>query len=212
MLSWLHSIQPLLQSYGYFGLALGVFLESMGFPVPGETLIISASVVAGTGNMNIYLVALSAVAASVLGDNLAYLIGRKGGRPLVLRYGSHLGITHDRLAYAEDLTNRRGFVIVMGARFFPVLRQINGLAAGTTRMRWMRFFAANVTGASLWVAMWATLAYRFGATPAIFNWLSNHLALLPALILPLLIILALYALLIRKKRKDSSGLQSKDGK
>src|ERR1700761_4807866 len=83
----LASLGPILDDYGYLAVAGLVFVEDFGIPVPGETVLIAASVYAGVGRMNIVAVGLIAVAAAVVGDNIGYLIGRTGGRALALRRG-----------------------------------------------------------------------------------------------------------------------------
>lgn len=174
MLNWLSQLEPLIHQYGLAGLFVDVFLESMGLPLPGEALIVVAAGLASLGQLNIYAVAATAYAAAVLGDNVGFLIGRRLGRPLVVRHGARIGITHDRLARVERLIQRRGPLIVMVARFVIVLRQLNGIAAGTAGMHWLSFLAANAIGAALWVGLWTTLAYQFGQNliPTILHHLS----------------------------------------
>jgi membrane protein DedA with SNARE-associated domain len=78
-------------------------------------------------------------------------------------------------------------MMVVVARFVVLLRQLNGLVAGTTGMRWTSFLAANVVGAALWVGCWTTLAYRFGHSTEIIPYLWHHLGLVAAIAVPLLI-------------------------
>jgi membrane protein DedA with SNARE-associated domain len=125
--------------------------------VPGETVLIAASVYAGVGRMNIIAVGLIAVAAAVAGDNLGYLIGRTGGRALALRYGKFVGLTAPRLDRAEEFFDKHGGKVVTVARFLEGLRQANGIIAGITGMHWLKFFAYNLLGAVLWAALWCTL-------------------------------------------------------
>ena len=83
-----HSLEPLLNSYGYLAVFALVFVEDFGVPVPGETILIAAAVYAGAGRLNVVVVFLLGLVAAVLGDNLGYIIGRKAGRAAVLRWGS----------------------------------------------------------------------------------------------------------------------------
>src|ERR1700735_436172 len=86
----LASLGPVLDHYGYLAVAGLVLLEDFGIPVPGETVLIAASVYAGVGRMNIVAVGLIAVAAAVVGDNIGYLIGRTGGPAVARRYRRYL--------------------------------------------------------------------------------------------------------------------------
>lgn len=156
MNSLMHFLGPhsMVGQYGYFGLFAVLFLECLGLPVPGETTLILASGLTADGTFNSWLVWAVASAAAISGDNLGYLIGLKGGRPMVLAYGAKVGLTDRRFNLAEKLMQRRGWLIVAGARFFPFLREVNGLAAGTTQMHWRTFFLANAAGGIVWAGMW----------------------------------------------------------
>jgi membrane protein DedA with SNARE-associated domain len=100
--------------------------------------------------------------AAVTGDNTGYAIGRFGGRKLVLRYGRYLLMTEQRLQKTEGFFGRYGGAMVLIARFFTVLRQLNGIVAGTAKMSWWRFLSYNALGAALWVTFWGVLFYELG--------------------------------------------------
>src|ERR1700749_1521388 len=93
----LHTLEPTLDHYGYLAVVGLLFLEDFGVPVPGETILILAAGYAGTGRLNILLVALLGFCGAVLGDNVGFAIGHFGGRRLVLRYGRYVFITPERL-------------------------------------------------------------------------------------------------------------------
>lgn len=193
MPDWLTHFEPFIRQFGLPGLFIDVFLEALGMPLPGETLIIFASGLAALGQFNIVGVALTAFAAAVAGDNVGYLIGRNLGRPLIVRHGSRFGITHERLQIAENQIQKRGPIIVAFARFFVLLRQLNGIAAGTAGMHWLRFLIANAVGAALWVGFWATLAYQFGQNASLLPALWHHLSRVAFFVVPGLILLAVAA-------------------
>lgn len=150
--------QPWLDQYGYFALFVSVFLEAFGMPTPGESLIVASSLLAGRGDMHIVPILLSAWLAAVLGDNTGYLIGRWGGRHLL----HTVGVKPEHLAKAERFFKRYGGGIVIIARFFPVLRQLNGVVAGSMQMPWWRFLSFNMLGAALWVGFWGGGVYWLG--------------------------------------------------
>lgn len=152
----------LLEHYGYFALFGLVFIESFGVPAPGETTIIAAAVFAGNGHLNVFLVALVAFVAAVIGDSLGYLIGRKGGRPLILRVGRYIHLTPHRLERVESFMDRQGPKVVAIARFIEGLRQFNGIVAGATGMPFPRFLIFNALGAAVWVGVWTTAGYLAG--------------------------------------------------
>src|SRR5262249_60078191 len=107
-------------------------------------------------------VAVVAFLAAVTGDSVGYLIGRAGGRRLVLRYGRYVRLTPARLRRAEAFMGRHGPKVVAVARFVDGLRQLNGIVAGTTGMPWWRFLAFNALGGAAWVAVWTIAGYVAG--------------------------------------------------
>ncbi len=152
-----HALAPVLDHYGYLAVAAFVFLEDFGVPVPGETILVAAAVYAGAGRLNVVAVAVTAMVAAVLGDNVGFGIGHFGGRPLVLRAGKYVMLTEERLDKAEGWFNRHGGKVVAVARFVEGLRQANGIVAGVTRMHWAKFVAFNALGAALWVTVWTAV-------------------------------------------------------
>lgn len=184
----------LLGRYGYLGIFSIIFLESMGLPLPGETTLVVASGLTASGTFHPLSVWATAVAAATTGDNIAYVIGKKGGRPLVLHHGGRVGITHEQLNHAERIMARRGWLVVFLARFFPLLRQLNGLAAGTTGMHWRTFLLANASGAIVWAGLWTYLGDWLGARLRVIPWAFHHVGLLAVILLPVIGILAIFGL------------------
>lgn len=164
---FLASVAPVLDRWGYLAIAGIIGVESFGVPAPGQTIMVAASVYAGAGQMNILAVAAVSFVAAVLGDNVGYLIGRNGGRRVVLKYGRYVFLTPARFERAERFFVRRGPKIVVSARFIDGLRQLNGVIAGMTGMAWRPFLLYNTIGAALWVGVWTTLAYLVGTNIAV---------------------------------------------
>lgn len=166
----LQQASPFLQHYGLWAVFFCLFLETFGLPLPGETLLIAASLLAAQGQFQLPVVLLVGGAAAVLGDNAAFYIGRFGGRRLLLRLGGRLGVTHERIDKVQRFYERFGSEVVIVARFFEGARQLNGLIAGSSGMEPLKFLAYNIIGAALWVGFWGTAAFYLG----------NHLAVLYA--------------------------------
>ena len=156
------TVKPYLEHYGYWAVFGAILLENFGLPVPGETLLIAGALLASRGKMHIVPLLVTACIAAVTGDNMGYAIGRFGGRRLVFRYGRYVLITEERLRKAEGFFGRYGGAVVVMARFLAVLRQLNGIVAGTVKMSWYRFLLYNMLGAALWVTFWGMLFYELG--------------------------------------------------
>jgi membrane protein DedA with SNARE-associated domain len=159
---FLHGVAPILDRWGYLAVAGVIGVESFGVPAPGQTIMVAAAIYAGAGRLNIFAVAGIAFVAAVLGDNIGYWIGIRGGRRIVHRWGKYIFVTPERLARAERFFARRGNRIVVVARFIDGLRQLNGVIAGITKMPWRTFLIYNAIGAALWVGFWTTVSYLLG--------------------------------------------------
>jgi len=167
-------IEPYVHDYGVWAVFGVVFFESFGAPVPGESLVIGSALLAAKGDMHIGPLLGAVWLGAVLGDNVGYAIGLFGGRRLVLRYGARVGITEPRLARVEAFFRQFGGEIVLVARFFVLLRQLNGITAGTVAMPWAKFLLYNALGAALWTAVWGYGAYALGHhMTAILPWVHR---------------------------------------
>src|SRR5580692_5777723 len=161
---WPTSMHVLIQAYGLWILFAGVTLVCMGVPVPGEALLISAALYAGsTQNLTIGSVVIVASIAATLGGMIGYLIGRSVGLPLLVRYGKHIGLDERRLKVGQYLFLRHGGKIVFFGRFIDPLRIFAGVLAGANRMRWPNFLLMNTLGGICWSALIGLGAYWLGA-------------------------------------------------
>src|SRR6201996_6476205 len=157
---FLNSLAGPLDHYGYWAIALLLLLENIGVPVvPGEFAMIGGAIFAGTGRagLNVVVVGVVALVASVAGADIGYLIGRFAGRELILRYGRYVMIKPHHLDRAEGIVDRYGGIVVVIARYIVGLREANGIIAGITEMRWLTFLVFNVIGGCAWVATWVTI-------------------------------------------------------
>jgi membrane protein DedA with SNARE-associated domain len=153
----LAAAQPLLERWGYAAVFGCIFVEGVGIPAPGQTLLVAAALLAGRGELGLSQLLGVALVAAALGNTIGWLVGRAGGRPLLQRFAHG-----ERLARVERLFARWGPRIVGLGRFVDGLRQINGLAAGALGMECRQFLAWNFIGALLWVGFWGLGAYGFG--------------------------------------------------
>ena len=162
MLAAILDVKHLVTVFGYPLLFLIVMSESSGAPVPGETGLIAAAVLASQGKLTIELVIAIAAAAAIVGDNIGYQIGRRGGRWLLPRpgrfYRQRLGV---RTA-GEPFFERHGPKAVFFGRFVLGLRVWASWLAGATRMRWRSFALWNALGGITWATAVGLFAYFLG--------------------------------------------------
>ena len=153
----------LVEHYGYLAVLAVVGLESLGIPLPGETVLITAALYAGaTHNLHIVWVIVAAASGAVIGDNLGYLLGHWGGYRLLVRFGRYVRLEQPRVKLARYLFLRFGGQVVFFGRFVSVLRTYAAFLAGTTRMPWRRFLVFNASGGILWATLYGGAAYFLG--------------------------------------------------
>ncbi len=157
------NIGHLIASYGYWAVFLLVGLESLGIPLPGETALITAGIYAGhTHHLSPWLIFAVASAGAIIGDNIGYWIGDKGGYRLARRYGHKVRLDERKLKIARYLFDTHGGKVVFFGRFVSILRTYAAFLAGTSKMRWRRFVVANASGGILWAAIYTLASYLAG--------------------------------------------------
>ncbi len=139
-----------------------ILIESAGAPVPGETSLIAAAVLASKGNLYLPVVFAVAISAAVIGDNLGYLVGRRVGHRLLTRPGRWEAQRRQFLEEGEHFFSRHGGKTVFFGRWLPVMRFTAALLAGVNEMPWRRFFVFNFMGGAGWVCTVGSAAYLLG--------------------------------------------------
>jgi membrane protein DedA with SNARE-associated domain len=156
-------MKELIHQYGAWIVFALVFLESIGLPLPGEAILVSAAIFAGTTQeLSIVLVLFAAIVGAILGSIIGFWIGDRYGYPLLLRYGSYIGLTEIRIKIAQYLFRRQGIIVVLIARFVAVMRSVVGFIAGANRMPFTNFMIANSAGAAGWALFYGLGAYYLG--------------------------------------------------
>src|SRR5215203_4012588 len=161
-------VLSLIEHYGYLVVLFGVMLESTGVPLPGETILLAAGVLAQQGHLHLGYSIAFGILGAVLGDQIGYWVGREGGRPFVLRWGRYVWITPERLGRAEAFFTRHGGKAVVLVGYF--LRSSLSLVE-----RWIGRATILVFGL-LGLAVVLYLAYRWvAAHPELFARLFERL-------------------------------------
>jgi len=145
--------------YGYAVIFFGVMLENAGVPIPGETTLLAAGALAHLGRLSLPWVIAYAVVGAVIGDNVGFAIGRKGGRRLIDRYGHRMGLTASRLRQFDAFFDRYGAATVFIARFVTGLRVVCAVLAGGSGLSWRTFLFYNASGAIVWSVTIAMVGY-----------------------------------------------------
>jgi membrane protein DedA with SNARE-associated domain len=161
--SLLGELQQLVSVHGYWMVGLIVGLESVGLPLPGETILVLAAIYAATEpSFNIWVVIAIAAFGAIIGDNIGYWLGSRFGYALLLRYGARIGMFEARIKLGQYLFLRHGAKVVFLGRFVALLRILAAFLAGLNRMAWRSFLIANATGGVIWAAVFGGGGYIFG--------------------------------------------------
>jgi membrane protein DedA with SNARE-associated domain len=174
-----HTLTNFLFNYSYFAIFILSFISSMGIPAGSELAIIGGGALASGKvhqllsngqqspeffHLSLIVVILLATLGEVLGSMAGYLIGAKGGRVAVDKWGRYLLLTHKDLDRAEAWFGRHGEPLVFFGRFIPLLRSLVSFAAGLAEMAFAKFMLFTVLGCAIWCTGLSLLGYSLGGT------------------------------------------------
>ncbi|MEU1515506.1 DedA family protein [Streptomyces sp. NPDC005811] len=200
---WLDTV-PAAAVYAVVGLVIG--LESLGIPLPGEIILVSAALLSSQhAGVNPVVLGAVASAGAVIGDSIGYAIGRKGGRPLLAwlgrKFPKHFGEGH--IATAERSFEKWGMWAVFFGRFIALLRIFAGPLAGVLHMPYWKFLIANVLGGIIWAGGTTAVIYYVGVVAE--SWLKRFSYL--GLVAAVLIGLTSFLVIKRKAKKAQAAAE-----
>lgn len=185
--------------YGYWTVGTALLLENAGVPVPGESVLLFASFLAySEQTLRLPYIIVIGIAACTVGDNVGFVIGRRGGRPLLDRYQRFFRIRPATIAKGERLFAKYGAVTVLFARFIFGLRIVAGPLAGVLQMPWKQFAVFNFLGAIVWVTTISCIGYFVGT-----EW-SSLLRIMKQINTGVLIVAAVLAAVVWWKRRAAA--------
>lgn len=159
----------IVDTLGYPSAGIGILIESTGIPFPGETLLLLAAAWAAASHHSIGLVIFFGFIGATAGADLGYLLGYRGGRPFIERFGSQLRIKPEQLARAELFFARHGDKAIVGARFILGLRTWASMLAGMARMPFWRFQVFSAIGGLMWAVLIGLAGYFLGTNLALIE-------------------------------------------
>lgn len=158
----LETIQELANQYGYLAVFLGILLENLGIPLPGETITIVAGFLAGSGELNYWFVLACATLGAFIGGLCGYAIGKYGGWKLIVPLGKFFRIQETQLEEIKEKFSNNAVKAVFFGRFIALLRIFASPMAGVAEMPIGQFLAVNLAGAAAWASVMTTLAFFVG--------------------------------------------------
>ncbi|WP_019177339.1 DedA family protein [Methanomassiliicoccus luminyensis] len=152
----------LIETTGYLGIFLSMFVEGIFTPIPSEAIVPFAGYLASTGQLNLILVVLVASVGATAGSTVAYALAKVIGRTAVLRYGKYFGVSHETLGKADRWFERYGYWGVLIGHSIPGIRSIISFPAGLANMNLKKFMVATFTGACIWNTVLTLTGYFLG--------------------------------------------------
>jgi len=147
---------------GYWGLIVGMSLESACIPLPSEIILPFGGYMVSQGILRFWPAVGAGLLGGMIGSTIAYLVGYYGGRPFILRFGKYFFIRNQDVKWADDLFNRYGAQIVFWARLLPVIRTFISLPAGIARMSFLRFIVYTAAGSLPWTIIFVYAGVKMG--------------------------------------------------
>jgi membrane protein DedA with SNARE-associated domain len=172
----LETIQALASQYGYLAVFVGILLENLGLPLPGETITIVGGFLAGSGELNYWLVLGSAAMGAFIGGIGGYFVGKYGGWKLVLAISKIFRIQEIQLEEIKTKFSENAVKAVFFGRFIPLIRIVSSPMAGIVEMPVGRFLAVNLVGALTWASVMTTIAFFVGrivSLEQLLEWVSK---------------------------------------
>jgi len=190
----LENIQEIAHQYGYWAIFLGILLENLGIPLPGETVTLVGGFLAGNDELNYWLVLADAASGAAIGGICGYWIGRIGGWSLLMRLASLLRISEVKVLGIKEKFSENAAKTVFFGRFFALLRIFASPLAGIAEMPFTKFLLYNFLGAGAWASTMVSLAFFAGKVVSLeelVKWVGQF-AILALLILVALIAVPLW--------------------
>jgi membrane protein DedA with SNARE-associated domain len=172
----LENILEIAKTYGYWAIFLGILLENLGIPLPGETMTLVGGFLSGSEQLNYWLVLGSAAAGAFIGGNCGYWVGRVGGWTFLLRVGKFFRISEIRLLTIKEQFSENDTKAVFFGRFFALLRVISAPLAGIAEMPFGKFVIYNLAGSTTWAVIMVSLAFFAGkviSLDQLLAWMSK---------------------------------------
>ncbi|MBE3588176.1 MAG: DedA family protein [Thermoanaerobacteraceae bacterium] len=185
-----------ISALGYWGIAIGMAIESANIPLPSEVILPFGGYLVSTGRLDFFWAAMAGTIGGTVGSIFSYFFGLWGGRPFLLRYGPYVGISRKHLELAEHWFDRYGEVTVFFTRLMPIVRTFISLPAGISGMNFPRFVIYTFLGSLPWSFFLTYLGLKMGQHWQDLKYWFHRLDLVVVGIL--LVLLAAY--LFRRKR------------
>ena len=197
---FIHLVLNVVNSAGYFGIFLGMAIESSFIPFPSEIILIPAGALISTGKLNFLPVFLAALFGSIAGAVFNYLIafylGRKTTEYVVDKYGKMFFISKKDIEKSDEYFKKHGEITIFVGRLIPIIRQLISLPAGFSKMNFNKFLIYSSLGAGLWSLFLIYLGYFFGEHS---QFILDHFGAMNFILVTISVVIILIYAFVKKK-------------
>jgi len=207
-------IEQLFNNHGYLVLFLGLLLEYIALPFPGETTMTYAGYLSYQGILEWHLASIYAFAGTTIGMTITYGVGYLVGMPFVRRYGRWVLLSEDKINHTKRWFEKYGYFLLFIGYFIPGVRHFTGYFSGIVRIPFRKFALYAYTGALFWVLLFIWLGKTFGPQwESIMHLAEKYLGITIIVIVVIVIsyVAIHYRVAIRKLRRKIIGSKSKSG-
>ncbi len=198
------SILSVIRSLGYFGIFLGMAIESSFIPFPSEIVLIPAGALVAKGDLTLVMVFIAGILGSIVGAWISYFLalclGRRAVDSLIEKYGKFFFLSKKELEKADNYFKKHGEVTIFVARLIPFVRQLISLPAGFAKMKFWRFTLFTALGAGIWTLILISVGFFFGS-----NAIGSITKIVTGSVIIIAAIITLIYYLVRKKNSNNSS-------
>ncbi len=197
----IENIKEIAHNYGYWVIFVGILLENLGIPLPGETVTLVGGFLAGSDELSYWLVLSNAIAGAVIGGICGYWVGRFGGWSILVRISSFFRISENRIVLIKEQFSKNAGRAIFFGRFLALVRILSAPLAGIAEVPFRKFLLYNLAGAIAWASVMVTLAFfagRIVSLEQLVAWVSQF-AIVALLILAATIFVPLW---LESRRKE----------
>ncbi|PGZ97987.1 alkaline phosphatase [Bacillus pseudomycoides] len=175
-MEWVHE---LFQQYGYYVVLVGLLLEYIALPFPGEPTLVYAGYLVHTGELHFPLLIFFSFLGTSIGMTIQYFVGNKLGMPFIQKYGKYVFLTQRKIDLTRKWFDKYGYSLIFIAFFIPGVRHFTGYFAGIIGLPFHRFAITIYSGALFWVSFFLIGGYWLGGNiDAIFGMLKDHIGII----------------------------------
>lgn len=191
----------MLAEHVYIILFISLILEFAALPLPGETMMVAAGVIAYNGYGNYYGMLIASALGTIIGMQFSYEVGKRLGTKAINKFGKYIGLTEERMNKASEIFNKHGNIVIIVAYFLPGVRHIMGYFSGITKIDVKRFHIYSTVGGIFWVLTFISLGYILGPSAERF---SDEIHKYGILLFALFAVVFVIYFVIKKMKKKST--------